>query len=46
MLSIRHYIHSIPQAGAAMEHIGLMTGRGAKKGLWPKVNDWLAERSN
>jgi polyhydroxyalkanoate synthase len=27
-------------------HVGLMTGRGAKKGLWPKVNEWLAERSN
>ena len=22
-------------------HVGLMTGRGAKKGLWPKVSDWL-----
>ena len=21
-------------------HVGLMTGRGAKKGLWPKVSDW------
>jgi polyhydroxyalkanoate synthase len=26
-------------------HVGLMTGRGAKKGLWPKVSSWLAERS-
>jgi polyhydroxyalkanoate synthase subunit PhaC len=26
-------------------HVGLMTGRGAKKGLWPKVSDWLSERS-
>jgi polyhydroxyalkanoate synthase len=26
-------------------HVGLMTGRGAKKGLWPKVNDWLSTRS-
>jgi len=26
-------------------HVGLMTGRGAKKSLWPKVSDWLAERS-
>jgi polyhydroxyalkanoate synthase len=26
-------------------HVGLMTGRGAKKGLWPKVNEWLGERS-
>ncbi|MDP9455154.1 MAG: class III poly(R)-hydroxyalkanoic acid synthase subunit PhaC [Actinobacteria bacterium] len=26
-------------------HVGLMTGRGAKKGLWPKVSGWLAERS-
>jgi hypothetical protein len=22
-----------------------MTGRGAKKGLWPKVSDWLSTRS-
>jgi hypothetical protein len=22
-----------------------MTGRGAKKGLWPKVSGWLASRS-
>jgi hypothetical protein len=22
-----------------------MTGRGAKKGLWPKVSDWLGTRS-
>ena len=26
-------------------HVGLMTGRGAKKGLWPKVASWLEERS-
>jgi polyhydroxyalkanoate synthase subunit PhaC len=26
-------------------HVGLMTGRGAKKGLWPKVSDWLSTRS-
>ncbi|ABG05313.1 Poly(R)-hydroxyalkanoic acid synthase, class III, PhaC subunit [Rubrobacter xylanophilus DSM 9941] len=26
-------------------HVGLMTGRGAKKGLWPKVSGWLSERS-
>jgi polyhydroxyalkanoate synthase subunit PhaC len=26
-------------------HVGLMTGRGAKKGLWPKVESWLEERS-
>jgi polyhydroxyalkanoate synthase len=26
-------------------HVGLMTGRGAKKGLWPKLSGWLAERS-
>jgi polyhydroxyalkanoate synthase len=26
-------------------HVGLMTGRGAKKGLWPKVREWLSERS-
>jgi poly[(R)-3-hydroxyalkanoate] polymerase subunit PhaC len=26
-------------------HVGLMTGRGAKKGLWPKASSWLAERS-
>jgi polyhydroxyalkanoate synthase subunit PhaC len=26
-------------------HVGLMTGRGAKKGLWPKVVDWLSTRS-
>jgi polyhydroxyalkanoate synthase len=27
-------------------HVGLMTGRGAKKGLWPKVTDWLETRSD
>ncbi len=27
-------------------HVGLMTGRGAKKGLWPKVTGWLESRSN
>ncbi|MEW6637324.1 MAG: class III poly(R)-hydroxyalkanoic acid synthase subunit PhaC [Actinomycetota bacterium] len=27
-------------------HVGLMTGRGARKGLWPKVSGWLSERSN
>jgi polyhydroxyalkanoate synthase len=27
-------------------HVGLMTGRGAKKGLWPKVSGWLEERSS
>ena len=27
-------------------HVGLMTGRGAKKGLWPKVSAWLSERSD
>ena len=26
-------------------HVGLLTGRGAKKGLWPKVRDWLDSRS-
>ena len=26
-------------------HVGLMTGRGAKKGLWPKVSSWLETRS-
>jgi polyhydroxyalkanoate synthase len=26
-------------------HVGLLTGRGAKKGLWPKVREWLSERS-
>src|SRR4028118_555171 len=26
-------------------HVGLMTGRGAKRGLWPKVSSWLGERS-
>ena len=26
-------------------HVGLMTGRGSKKNLWPKVNDWLSTRS-
>ncbi|TCJ16171.1 class III poly(R)-hydroxyalkanoic acid synthase subunit PhaC [Rubrobacter taiwanensis] len=26
-------------------HVGLMTGRGAKKGLWPKVSGWLGPRS-
>ena len=27
-------------------HVGLMTGRGARKGLWPKVSSWLSERSD
>ena len=27
-------------------HVGLLTGRGAKKGLWPKVRDWLQPRSS
>ena len=26
-------------------HVGLMTGRGARKGLWPKVISWLETRS-
>src|ERR687893_336207 len=26
-------------------HVGLMTGRGAKRGLWPKVSTWLETRS-
>jgi polyhydroxyalkanoate synthase subunit PhaC len=26
-------------------HVGLMTGRGAKKGLWPKISSWLETRS-
>jgi polyhydroxyalkanoate synthase subunit PhaC len=26
-------------------HVGLMTGRGAKKGLWPKLSGWLESRS-
>ena len=26
-------------------HVGLMAGRGAKRGLWPKVVSWLGERS-
>ncbi len=26
-------------------HVGLMTGRGAKENLWPKVSSWLEERS-
>ncbi len=26
-------------------HVGLLTGRGAKKGLWPKVSGWLKTRS-
>ncbi len=27
-------------------HVGLMTGRGAKKGLWPKLDEWLSARSD
>ena len=27
-------------------HVGLLTGRGAKKELWPKVGSWLEERSS
>jgi polyhydroxyalkanoate synthase subunit PhaC len=26
-------------------HVGLMTGRGARKGLWPKISSWLETRS-
>jgi polyhydroxyalkanoate synthase len=26
-------------------HVGLMTGRSAKKNLWPKLSSWLEERS-
>jgi len=26
-------------------HVGLLTGRDAKKELWPKVSSWLVERS-
>ena len=26
-------------------HVGLLTGRGAKKELWPKLSSWLEERS-
>ena len=26
-------------------HVGLMTGRGAKTTLWPKVDDWLSKHS-
>ena len=26
-------------------HVGLLTGRGAKKNLWPKVKEWLEPRS-
>ena len=27
-------------------HVGLLTGRGARNGLWPRVRDWLAPRSS
>ena len=27
-------------------HVGLLTGRGAKKSLWPKVSGWLETRSD
>jgi len=27
-------------------HVGLVAGRGAVKGLWPKVSDWLAAHSS
>jgi polyhydroxyalkanoate synthase len=27
-------------------HVGLVAGRGAVNGLWPRVSDWLAERSD
>jgi polyhydroxyalkanoate synthase subunit PhaC len=26
-------------------HVGLLTGRSAKKNLWPKINSWLETRS-
>jgi polyhydroxyalkanoate synthase len=26
-------------------HVGLMTGRGAKTTLWPKVDDWLSKHT-
>ena len=27
-------------------HVGLLTGRGARKGMWPRVRDWLEARSD
>jgi polyhydroxyalkanoate synthase subunit PhaC len=27
-------------------HVGLVAGRGAVKGLWPRVSDWLGPRSD
>jgi polyhydroxyalkanoate synthase len=27
-------------------HVGLLAGSGARKGLWPKVTDWLSSRSD
>ena len=27
-------------------HVGLVAGRGAVRGLWPKVSEWLAARSD
>jgi len=26
-------------------HVGLLTGRGARKNLWPRVKGWLETRS-
>jgi polyhydroxyalkanoate synthase len=26
-------------------HIGLLTGSGARRGIWPKVRSWLERRS-
>jgi len=27
-------------------HVGLLAGSGARESLWPRVTDWLGERSN
>ncbi len=27
-------------------HVGLLAGSGARKGLWPKVTEWLSSRSD
>ena len=27
-------------------HVGLVAGRGAIRGLWPRVSEWLAPRSD
>jgi polyhydroxyalkanoate synthase len=46
--AVMNYISSIDKEFFVLDagHVGLLTGGGARKGLWPKVQSWLAARSN